>query len=76
MTTENQLERASRFYVRAIGEGDATGAVAAPEKYTLDPSHSQVVFSYNHLGFRKVEFSSWFEGNEQWLTVQERLMPR
>lgn len=29
----------------------ATGAVAAPEKYELDPSHSQVVFSYNHLGF-------------------------
>lgn len=29
----------------------ATGAVAAPEKYTLDPSHSQVVFTYNHFGF-------------------------
>ena len=29
----------------------ATGAAAAPEKYELDPSHSQVVFSYNHLGF-------------------------
>ncbi|MFU8776830.1 MAG: YceI family protein [Roseovarius sp.] len=29
----------------------ATGAVAAPEKYELDASHSQVVFSYNHLGF-------------------------
>lgn len=29
----------------------ATGAVAAPEKYTLDPAHSQVVFSYNHFGF-------------------------
>lgn len=34
--------------VLALG---ATGAFAAPEKYTLDPSHSQVVFSYNHLGF-------------------------
>jgi polyisoprenoid-binding protein YceI len=29
----------------------ATPALAEPEKYTLDPSHSQIVFSYNHLGF-------------------------
>lgn len=29
----------------------ATTAAAAPEKYVLDSSHSQVVFSYNHLGF-------------------------
>lgn len=28
-----------------------TAAQAAPEKYTLDASHSQIVFSYNHLGF-------------------------
>lgn len=28
-----------------------TAAFAAPEKYTLDASHSQVMFSYNHLGF-------------------------
>ncbi len=26
-------------------------AYAAPEKYTLDASHSQVLFSYQHLGF-------------------------
>ncbi|MCE0504576.1 MULTISPECIES: YceI family protein [unclassified Roseivivax] len=26
-------------------------AFAAPEEWTLDPSHSQVVFNYNHLGF-------------------------
>lgn len=26
-------------------------AFAAPERYTLDPSHSQIVFSYNHLGY-------------------------
>ncbi|MGC1429510.1 MAG: YceI family protein [Albidovulum sp.] len=26
-------------------------AFAAPETYTLDPSHSQIVFSYSHLGF-------------------------
>ncbi len=29
----------------------ASASLAAPEKYVLDPSHSQVVFSYNHLGF-------------------------
>ncbi|MEQ9054470.1 MAG: YceI family protein, partial [Roseovarius confluentis] len=26
-------------------------ALAAPEQYNLDPSHSQVVFTYEHLGF-------------------------
>ena len=41
----------------------ATGAVAAPEKYTLDPSHSQVVFSYNHFGFSTTyNIFSGFEG--------------
>jgi len=29
----------------------AGAALAAPEKYTLDSSHSQVIFSYDHLGF-------------------------
>ncbi|QEW19775.1 hypothetical protein LA6_001965 [Marinibacterium anthonyi] len=29
----------------------ATAAFAAPEEYVLDSSHSQIVFSYNHLGF-------------------------
>jgi polyisoprenoid-binding protein YceI len=29
----------------------ATASLAAPEKYVLDASHSQVVFSYQHLGF-------------------------
>lgn len=29
----------------------ATSAVAAPEAYTLDSSHSQIVFNYDHLGF-------------------------
>lgn len=41
----------------------ATGAVAAPEAYTLDPSHSQVIFSYNHLGFSTTYgMFSGFEG--------------
>jgi polyisoprenoid-binding protein YceI len=29
----------------------AAPALAAPEAYVLDPSHSQIVFSYNHLGY-------------------------
>lgn len=43
----------------------ATGAVAADnaEKYTLDPSHSQVMFSYEHLGFSTTYgIFSGFEG--------------
>ena len=28
-----------------------SAALAAPEAYVFDPSHSQIVFSYNHLGF-------------------------
>jgi polyisoprenoid-binding protein YceI len=41
----------------------ATPALAAPEKYTLDPSHSQIVFSYDHLGFsRTYAMFSGFNG--------------
>lgn len=29
----------------------ATAAVAAPEKYVLDNTHTQIVFHYNHLGY-------------------------
>ena len=29
----------------------ATAGFAAPVKYVLDPSHSQILFSYNHLGY-------------------------
>ena len=29
----------------------ATTASAAPEAYVLDSSHSQIIFSYNHLGY-------------------------
>ena len=29
----------------------AAPALAAPEKYVLDSSHSQIVFSYDHLGY-------------------------
>ncbi|MEM9581893.1 MAG: YceI family protein [Pseudomonadota bacterium] len=41
----------------------ATTAFAGAEKYTLDASHSQVVFSYNHLGFSTTYgMFSGFEG--------------
>lgn len=41
----------------------ATTAFAAPEKYMLDSSHSQIVFSYNHLGFSTTYgMFSGFEG--------------
>lgn len=31
----------------------ATTAFAAPEAYDFDPSHTQIVFSYDHLGFSR-----------------------
>ncbi|SIS91730.1 Polyisoprenoid-binding protein YceI [Roseivivax lentus] len=38
-------------------------AFAAPEKWILDPSHSQIVFNYNHLGFSTTYgMFSGFEG--------------
>lgn len=41
----------------------AAPALAAPEAYVLDPSHSQIVFSYNHLGFStSYGMFSGFEG--------------
>ncbi len=29
-------------------------ATAAPEKYTIDPTHTQVEFTYSHLGFSNI----------------------
>lgn len=41
----------------------ATAATAEPVKYTLDSSHSQVVFTYDHLGFSQTTgMFSGFEG--------------
>lgn len=41
----------------------ATAALAAPEKYVLDSSHSQILFDYNHLGFSTTYgMFSGFEG--------------
>jgi len=42
----------------------ATTAYSAPEKYNLDASHSQIVFSYNHLGYSTTwGMFSGFEGD-------------
>lgn len=50
-----------KFIATTLAFGLLAGAaVAAPEKYTLDPSHSQIVFSYNHLGFSTT--TSMFSG--------------
>ena len=41
----------------------ASAALAEAEKYTLDASHSQIVFSYDHLGFSTTwGMFSGFEG--------------
>jgi len=41
----------------------ATPAFAEPEAFTLDASHSQIVFNYNHLGFSTTYgMFSGFEG--------------
>lgn len=39
----------------------ATSVAAAPEKYTLDPAHSQVMFTYEHLGYSTTfnMFAGW-----------------
>ncbi|SLN21058.1 hypothetical protein AQS8620_00574 [Aquimixticola soesokkakensis] len=43
--------------------GLSATAFAAPVEYTLDPSHSQIVFTYEHLGFSTTTgMYSGFEG--------------
>ena len=44
-------------------------AAAAPQTYNLDPSHSQVVFSYTHLGFSTTY--GMFSGFEGTVTLDE-----
>lgn len=41
----------SFLFAAVLAGATATSALAAPEKYVLDSSHSQILFSYNHLGF-------------------------
>ncbi|MFN3936628.1 MAG: YceI family protein [Gemmobacter sp.] len=50
------------FLFAALLAGTATPALAA-ESYVLDPSHSQIVFSYDHLGYSTTwGMFSGFEG--------------
>ena len=47
----------------ALATGLATAAFAEATTYTLDSSHSQIVFSYDHLGYsRTTGMFSGFEG--------------
>ena len=41
----------SLLLAASLALGLATVAVAEPVEYDLDPSHSQIVFHYSHLGF-------------------------
>lgn len=53
----------SSLLAAALIAGAATSALAEPQKYLLDSSHSQVVFSYNHLGYSTTTgMFSGFEG--------------
>lgn len=40
-----------KYLIAAAAFTAATAAHAEPVKYILDASHSQIVFTYNHLGF-------------------------
>jgi polyisoprenoid-binding protein YceI len=51
------------FFLAAAFAATASMASAAAEKYVLDASHSQVLFSYNHLGYSTTYgMFSGFEG--------------
>ncbi|MBE0452100.1 MAG: polyisoprenoid-binding protein [Roseovarius sp.] len=53
----------NRILLAAAFTFGTTAALAAPETYELDPSHSQVVFAYDHLGFSTTTgMFSGFEG--------------
>lgn len=51
------------FPIAAALITSANAVLAAPQAYVLDASHSQIVFSYNHLGFSTTYgMFSGFEG--------------
>ena len=53
----------SVFFAAALSTGLAATAATAAEKFVLDASHSQVLFSYDHLGFSTTYgMFSGFEG--------------
>lgn len=49
--------------VSAVTALSAAPALAEPERYTLDPPHSQILFAWDHLGFSETTgMFSGFEG--------------
>ncbi|KJZ20341.1 YceI family protein [Loktanella sp. S4079] len=51
------------FATALVASTAAVPAFAAPEAYVLDASHSQIMFTYNHLGFSTgMGMFSGFEG--------------
>ncbi len=49
--------------ILALSSAVSSGAAFAADTYTLDPSHSQIVFTYDHLGFSTTYgMFSGFEG--------------
>ncbi|MFW2543470.1 YceI family protein [Primorskyibacter sp. 2E107] len=57
----------SLFLAAALATATPFAASAEAVPYTLDPSHSQIVFHYNHLGFSTTYgMFSGFEGDIQW----------
>jgi polyisoprenoid-binding protein YceI len=62
MFSKTELYAMKSFFLAAALASTATFAAAA-DTYVLDASHSQVVFSYNHLGFSTTYgMFSGFEG--------------
>jgi len=56
----------TRFAPLALIALTAAPAFAEAEKYVLDPSHSQIVFTYNHLGYStSTGMFSGFDGEIQ-----------
>ncbi|WP_112309034.1 YceI family protein [Pseudogemmobacter bohemicus] len=50
-------------FAAALASLISAPAFAEPVKYTLDPSHSQILFTFNHLGFSTMTgMFSGFEG--------------
>ncbi len=56
-----------KFALVAAALATAPIAASAADSYALDPSHSQIVFSYNHLGYSTTYgMFSGFEGQISW----------
>ena len=60
----NEIKMKNFLLTTIMGATLATAAQAEPVTYMIDASHSQIVFSYNHLGFSTTTgMFSGFEGS-------------